>query len=68
MDVLNNEQEMKRLHNNYINAVKEPYQCSLKMFAIWLDHMGHENHDTKECYVEIPSFETVSGNPVILDW
>jgi hypothetical protein len=68
MEILTNTLEMARLFENYNNAVKEEYKTTSELFAEWVASNGTENTETEEYYIEIPSNETVSGNPVILDW
>lgn len=68
MKILTNTTEMERLHAQHNNAVKNIYQCDFESFGDWLSQHGHENPETNEYYVEIPSNETLSGNAVILDW
>jgi len=68
MEILENKKEMTRLHRQYNEAVKAEYKCDIANFADWLATDGHEDFETEEMYIEIPSNETLSGHAEILDW
>ena len=68
MKVLDNKKEMTRLHEQYLSAVKDAYKCDMDAFYDWMSSDGHENEETGEMYIEIPSNETLSGHAEILDW
>jgi hypothetical protein len=68
MKILKNKEELKRLHHQHNNAVKDQYKCTFDNFCEWLSQDGHEDEESEECYIEIQSNETLSGNAVILDW
>ena len=68
MKILNNKKEMIRLFHQYNSTVKDEYKCDFNKFSDWVAQEGHENEETNEMYIEIPSNETKSGHAEILDW
>ena len=69
--VTRNKKEIDRLHENHNNAVKDEYKCDVNDFSKWLYNEGHEEHNldsSVDGYIEIPSYQTLSGHAVILDW
>ena len=59
-----NANDIERIFEQYNNSVKDAYKTEREMFIDWVE----QNANFDECYIEIPSNETKSGNPVILDW
>ena len=68
IDILKDNNEIKRLHSQYNSNVKDKYRTNIENFKTWLAIDGHENNETGENYIEIPGNETLSGHAEILDW
>ena len=55
---------LDNLLEQHNNLVKEQYQASLNGFTEWF----YDKADLTTGQIEISGFETISGNPVILDF
>jgi len=55
---------LMRIFEHHNSVVNNRYSCDIDAFTNWV--MIDGNFD--ENYIEVPSYQTKSGSPVILDW